>query len=290
MLPNGDIVLTYFVGSGHTSAVRVYRHSSDGGHTWGPEHLLTDGSAPYMTGAHDRLRQLSNGRLVQVLHSRQNGTHQLGTLAFTSDDAGHTWTARGSGNGSTLSVPLSASRLPHSMGIKCNEFGFWEAAVAEVTSSPDDGRLLMVGRTCTGWLYQSTSTDWGGVWSDPVPVGGVERVREGGIRHPLAPPNIVRVTDKDREVLVLVYSSHFNPHEGWELGVREVLGLQISRDGGVSWGSYRHVEGVGVADEHVSYCSLYADQVTRTLHLTYRSGSTFGISTRYLQIPFRDIL
>jgi hypothetical protein len=60
VLPNGDIVLTYFVGASHTSAFRVWRKSSDGGLTWTPERNLTDGSHSYMTGAHDPLHSLSS--------------------------------------------------------------------------------------------------------------------------------------------------------------------------------------------------------------------------------------
>jgi hypothetical protein len=207
---SATIVLTYFLGHNHTAASRVWRKSSDGGKSWTAEKGLTDGSFPYMTGAHDRLRLLSNKRLVQTIHSRATGERGLGTTVFTSDDSGESWVPRGFPNGSRLVVPLSDSYLPHS-GLKpgeCNEYGFYEAQLVETGGSSSssggsgwraadgevgDGHLLMVARTCTGWLYQSTSTDFGTTWAAPEPVGGVELVREGGIRHPLAPPNLAAV-------------------------------------------------------------------------------------------------
>ena len=60
--------------------VLLHVKSTDGGATWTPEQNLTDGSHPYMTGAHDRLRLLSNGRLVQPVHFKLPGSTGLGTF------------------------------------------------------------------------------------------------------------------------------------------------------------------------------------------------------------------
>jgi hypothetical protein len=90
--------------------------------------------------------------------------------------------------------------------------------------------------------YQSTSDDFGLTWTTPLPVGGPERTREGGIRHPLAPPNVERIDFADgTDAIVLVTEPHFTA-EPWSLGQREVLGLQVSRDYGKSWGSYMQLE------------------------------------------------
>jgi hypothetical protein len=106
------------------------------------------------TGAHDRLRLLSNGRLVQTLHFRLPESTGLGTLVFASDDSGESWHPHGLANGSAVEVPLSASSLPHSdvSPALCNEYGFYESAAVEVSPTKRTGSLLMVARSCTGWL------------------------------------------------------------------------------------------------------------------------------------------
>ena len=75
VLGPGHIILSYFVGTNHSSAFRVFRHSVDGGSTWDPEGLLSDGSYSYMTGAHDRMRLLSNGRVVITVHAHDGPVH-----------------------------------------------------------------------------------------------------------------------------------------------------------------------------------------------------------------------
>ena len=92
---NHTVVLSYFVGLSHSVAKRVVRTSEDGGWSWSPERNLTDGAFEYMTGPHDRMRLLSNGRLVQVLHYKYacpefktnvSTGNCLGTLVYSSDD------------------------------------------------------------------------------------------------------------------------------------------------------------------------------------------------------------
>jgi hypothetical protein len=130
-----------------------------------------------------------------------------------------------------------------------------------------------------------------------VPVGGLERVREGGIRNPLAPPNVVVIPRSSGDgdgnagadagalysdtmggggdhgsgrggnggggnstsVLVLLTSSHFNPPgPNPSLGSRQVLAMRTSHDGGESWGNYTQLAG-SVKDKHLSYMSAFAD-------------------------------
>lgn len=99
------IVLTDFVGVNHSYAMRVCRTSADAGTTWTAERTLTDGSSSYTTGAHDRLRLLSNGRLIQSVHFKVpprtvDGPIELRTLVFASDDGAKTWHPRGLPDGS----------------------------------------------------------------------------------------------------------------------------------------------------------------------------------------------
>ena len=95
MLGPGHILLSYFVGVNHSNAVRVYRHSLDGGSSWGAERLLSDGTFSYMTGAHDRQRVLSNGRVIITIHGHDGPPYTkewpLYTVVFFSDDKGQSW-------------------------------------------------------------------------------------------------------------------------------------------------------------------------------------------------------
>eukprot|EP01052_Picozoa_sp_SAG31_P019169 SAG31_NODE_1387_length_8554_cov_14.239148_5_plen_93_part_00 len=45
------------------------------GTTWSAESLLSDGSFSYMTGAHDRQRLLSNGRVIITIHGHNGPAH-----------------------------------------------------------------------------------------------------------------------------------------------------------------------------------------------------------------------
>eukprot|EP00040_Diaphanoeca_grandis_P027504 m.156696 g.156696 ORF g.156696 m.156696 type:complete len:536 (+) comp31017_c1_seq1:357-1964(+) len=266
---NGTLVLTYFVGVNHSLARRVYRHSHDGGLTWTAEQELSDGSYDYMTGAHDRLRVLSNGRLVQALHFKiATGVSHLATVVFSSDDGGYTWVRRGLVNGDALFVPAIVNKTDPYSGVEaCNEFGFYETALAETSPTHSPGDLLMVGRTCTGWLYQSSSLDYGTTWSVPT---------RSPLRHPLAPPNIehIAATAPDsNDTLVIITSPHYTG-SGSMLGSRFVLAIQTSHGRGKTWVDYHELEGNGTF--WFSYCSVFADAVSQRLHLTYRVNDKLG--------------
>ena len=153
VLAPGHIVLSYFVGVNHSSAVRVYRHSLNCGASWEPERMMSDGSYSYMTGAHDRQRVLSNGRIIIMIHGH-DGPHgkvafPLATIVFFSDDNATTW--------QRSATPLQANMTDDLVG---GEHGFWETALVETQQEPG-GHLLMLGRTCSGWLAESRSTDFG---------------------------------------------------------------------------------------------------------------------------------
>lgn len=328
---NGTIVLSYFVGisaDGKKSASRVVRSSTDGGHTWSAERNLTDGSFIYMTGAHDRMRYLKSGRIIIPVHVKLPATgasitHRLGTLLFTSDDHGVTWVKRGL-RVSTSSVANRAQEPvqplvtpPHEdasiySGIiagNCNEEGFYEASLAELTTSGhalwdgeittnDIGRnmslyaqssLIMLARTCSGWLWKSTSTDDGTTWSTPTPTA---------FRHPLAPPNVVSVASATRafcgcagvDTLLLVTEPHFTG-TGWTLGSRFVLDLHTSTDGD-TWTPSREVEYTGDT-AWFSYGAVYVDQQSCLVHFVYRctpqEPPTF-VSAVHQALPVCDVL
>ena len=213
VLGPGHILLSYFVGVNHSSAFRVYRHTHDGGATWDPERPLTDGSYSYMTGAHDRLRRLSNGRLIITLHAREEDPEAcpgvpdihpvpcLCTLIFFSDDQGETWQR----SPRPLQISTAKDWQLRSMyaANHTGEHGMLESALVERGTTPAlRGHLLLLGRTSNGWLGQSLSSDYGSTWT-----AAVENTQ---LSHPQAPPNLALLPDGR---LLLVTEPHFVPEE-----------------------------------------------------------------------------
>eukprot|EP00039_Didymoeca_costata_P025240 m.12692 g.12692 ORF g.12692 m.12692 type:complete len:491 (-) comp4713_c0_seq2:19-1491(-) len=275
------ILLTYFVGTtfpnGSKTSKRIYRFSYNSGETWSPEVDMTDNSAIYMTGAHDRLRKLSNGRLLQPVHCKSgNGHSPLFTWVFVSDNNGISW----SKHGVDSHTPLNVTGIPADSGIeqgyKCAETGFWESALAE---TGDPGHVVHYGRTCTGWLYVTHSTDYGDTWSAPI---------KSDIRHSVSPPNILFVSSKSSQngkaFLILITIPHFTG-TGQFLGSRFVLSSQVSYDYGATWVNYKHIEYIRDEDYYFSYCSAFLDS-RNNVHLVYRSNEQWKfISPAYQKLP-----
>eukprot|EP01043_Picozoa_sp_COSAG02_P002779 COSAG02_NODE_66_length_42609_cov_95.996848_2_plen_617_part_00 len=279
VIARGHILISYFVSSRsgtQSTAWRVTRRSTDGGKSFGQEQRLTDDSYIYMTGAHDRLRMLSNGRLLVTVHVKANETMaanngKLCTLVFYSDDQGSSWQR------SPACLRLSGADA-HPFRGSTNE-GFLEASFVEVGAGQDSeattvkakagqGELLMVGRTSTGWLGQSRSTDFGSTWSNPVHLNTL-------MRHPMAPPNLARLPDNR---LLLVTGPHFDPDQTL-YGTRYMLAAQISSDGGSSWYGYRNLQYTGQAVLEHSYCSIFVDD--DRVHFThYRACKTEPCGTK----------
>ncbi len=130
----------------------VISFSSDDGRMWTPARIVGREFAPddawYVMN--DRLRQLRGGRLLIPVAHAVRGSGSEGDLAeagcFYSDDAGATWKL------SNLVRPAGALR------------GMAEPCAAELP----DGKVLMLGRSGTGFLVRSWSADGGITWSAPV--------------------------------------------------------------------------------------------------------------------------
>ncbi len=170
-LSNGSLGLTYFHNLGGGHIYRVYRYSTDDGATWSSEIAMTDGSYSYMSGAHDRLVQLSNGRLIFPVNVKGPGIDRVDTLIFASDDNGLTWQKK-------TAQPMTVE----------DDF-FAEASIVETGA----GQLLMIGNTLTGWFYGSRSTDYGNTWSAP------ERMN---LPNPKAIAQVFKLPDTDALVFI----------------------------------------------------------------------------------------
>ena len=214
-LANGDLGLTHTSLANGRDAFKVFRRSTDDSQTWSGPLKISDDSHDYTTGPWDKLVLLESGRVIALLHcnmkpdaKKQGGP--LGTYAVFSDDHGKTWTR--SPLKDVLHVPDNPLKKP--------EWGFWEPALVE--HAP--GKLLMLARTTTGWLWESRSEDNGTTWSAPV---------QSTVPNPVAPPVLTRVPGTD--TLVLIHNPDVKLSDSWHGGERVALAFRTSHDAGRTW-------------------------------------------------------
>ncbi len=271
-MKSGEIGLAYSKLRGGNQAAKVFRYSRNEGKSWSDEIPLSDGSISYMTGASDRLYRLSNDRLVSLVHGKlvnvggskeENGRSGLGTDVFISDDNGRSWHKS---NAKTLTVnenPFAA---------EVHEYGFWETGMVECAK----GKLLMIGRTATGWAYQSRSDDFGSTWSEPA--------RFRALRNPEAPVYLTMIPGSND--ILMLYNPIVDVASGWHLGPRTILAAQISSDQGRTWHGYREL---AYSTAGQWFCYPCARWVGNTLHVAYHHWTDFGtsrfvIDTRYQKL------
>jgi predicted neuraminidase len=218
-LPSGDLGLTHTSLAHGQDAIKVFRRSSDEGKTWSEPIVISDKEYAYTTGPWDKLYVLESGRLIAILHcnlkpdaKKQGGP--LGSYTVFSDDDGKTWKR------SPASDVLHVADNPHKGNGRGHEWGFWEPSLVE--HAP--GKLLMLGRTTTGWLWESRSADNGTTWSAPV---------KTAVSNPVAPPVLTRVPGTD--TLVLIQNPDVDMQSGWHGGPRRALAFRTSTDGGHTW-------------------------------------------------------
>ena len=269
-LDNGEIALSYARRvPGEWYAKRVLRFSSDEGKTWSEEISVTDGKHNYQTGSHDRFYKLSNGDLIILVHALDGAPDRprhFVTDVYGSTDKGRSWEC-------WTKTSLDAPVNPHESG----EYGLWECSIAEL----EPGNLLMYGRTASGWIYESRSTDYGRTWTQP---------EQTNIRNPLAPPYLKRIPGTS--TLMLIGTTRVNAEE-WLLGYRYSLGLRISRDGGRTWGNFKDIE-YHSHDWYYDYPNVLFDE--NFLHLSYRAielspdKNWERVNLGYIKLPLSWVL
>ncbi|NLX95437.1 MAG: exo-alpha-sialidase [Rhodopirellula sp.] len=136
---------------------------------------------------------------------------------FYSDDGGDTWTK----SESDLSSPCYANFVG-------NNYGADEPCILEMKG----GRLWMLMRTQTGFLYESFSADQGKTWSEAQPSRFVSSS---------SPPMLWRMPDG--RIIILWNNCESPPaHEGAGVYVnRDALHAAVSDDEGRTWRGFREV-------------------------------------------------
>ena len=133
----------------------IFRLSHDEGQSWAREVQINDtgtlGHLGYLNGAG---AVLAGGRILIPVYAQFGGL--CASYMYYSDDLGESW-RRGRGE---ISVPL-VKHGDYCLGASW----FVEPAVAELR----DGRVICLGRTFTGRMWQAFSGDGGVTWSEAEP-------------------------------------------------------------------------------------------------------------------------
>lgn len=196
-----------------------YTNSRDGGATWRPLRNIDYGHR--YTGALNSLIQLRSGRLLlsfsYLSPKRQRGFFV--STALYSDDGGNAW------------IPAR-----NDVTVDCGGVAIESGAPEPVSVELPDGRVWMVVRTQTSFLFQSYSVDGGETWSPS------ERTQ---FRAPNAPAGLLRLRDQR---LVVVWNNELG--EPIDHGVsysRRSLVMAVLDHG--RWHGYRELAEFGEEDD-----------------------------------------
>ncbi|HLA94906.1 MAG TPA: sialidase family protein [Pyrinomonadaceae bacterium] len=138
----------YETGTPAKSLNQIYvQHSADGGRTWGEPKNLNTGER--YQGDTLSMEQLRDGRVIYPFCFLTNVKSQFAVSVMFSDDDGKTWNR-------------SESILRTGGG------GFESGASEPTVVELSDGRLWMLIRSQTGFLWESFSRDRGKTWSPGV--------------------------------------------------------------------------------------------------------------------------
>ena len=184
--------------------------SKDGGKTWKAPRRI--GLAHRYTGQINSGIQLRSGRLL-IAYSYLDDKRATGYFvshAIYSDDHGDTWKS-------------SRNDVPVASGGKLLESGAAEPVIVQLT----DGRIWMVIRTQTGYLFESYSADGGETWST---------ARRTFFRASNAPAAILQTDGR----LFLAWSNEMGePFRGSVSYARQSLVMAVRQ--GDEWVGYRQV-------------------------------------------------
>jgi hypothetical protein len=247
-----------------------FRHSDDDGHTWSDVTIIHPKNEPDFRGFFAmRMCETGNGTWL-LAPSVSHYSHQCPegktwcrptceSYIMRSTDHGRTWTL-----------------LPHARPNGWFEPKFHRMDEARPISL-GGSKVLLLGRTAEGHLWQLRSEDDGQTWSGPSPTPLV---------HPEAPPMVFHLTDG--KALVVFIHNRFTP--GLDTGpgdglTRSELWACISTDEGQTWSEPRFViansAGGGTmgafADFSVSYVDLLVDRGMLHLIISHQFRQVLAI-------------
>jgi len=234
----------------HGGGLPAIAFSADDGQTWTPTRLVGEPEGVWYV-MNERLVQLRGGRLlVPVAHMPQGaGTYEGDknlSLCFFSDDGGQTW---------------GRSRVPATLD---DIRGMAEPCVAEVA----EGRVLMLARTGSGFLFASWSDDRGDTWSKPEPTTLTS-----------ACSSLTLKTLPDGRLIV--FYDHAAPIRAGAFFPRTPLCYAVSSDGGRSWGRPVVIDDEGVEKrdrQNIYPAACFTDEGMVVLWSTHGADpqGTFG--------------
>lgn len=217
------IILTHARGSGPPAVTRFidlwHCRTFDERRRWGEPQRIWEGYC----GAVMDVQQLTSGRIVVPFAAWKTpgepvapATGSNYTTVVTSDDGGNTW--------QLAPVKLTSPCDPDYNG---NNYGAIEPTILEL----QDGRVWMLMRTQTGFLYESFSED-GVHWSPAKP---------SRFHSSTSPAALVRLPDRR---IVVIWNNCEQPprHDGAGVyGGRDALHAAISADEGTTWRGFREI-------------------------------------------------
>lgn len=252
-LRSGAIALYYLIKNSNSDLHLWQRISKDDGKSWGPPHrcTMTDG---YNIVNNDRVVQLASGRLIAPVSYTPDIGKPTPLIVFVvfSDDGGRTWVR----SSPDLEAPLR---------------GAMEPGVVELAN----GRLLMIIRTSTGYIYRSWSDDKGATWS---------KAEQTDIVSPESPATL-KVLPNGRDLL-LVWNNNPEAVKNYRAR-RNPMTIAVSRDNGMTWENIRNIE--DSPTNSYAYTSIV--YVKDSAILTYYDTEQWskGLALRLRSIPLDEI-
>ncbi len=193
----------------------LFKTSGDEGRSWStPVQINDTGTLGHICQRGDTALVLSTGRILVPVYGMFGG--MCASFVYYSDDGGDTW-CRSEGE-----MAVKYRDGDHVAGFD----NFEEPAVAEL----HDGRLLCFGRTNTGRIWQSFSSDQGVTWSEPEPTKLAASYSPVSLKTIPTTGNLLCVWNQaSPEEILYGYG-------------RMRLSCAVSKDDGKTWTCFRNLE------------------------------------------------
>ncbi len=216
-LKNGNILLSYIYSTYPTTPYyghNYYRLSADEGATWTDQYVMTPHPG-YVIVHNDRLVQLSSGRILAPAeykaHMPSSDDHSgYAGICFFSDDQGYSWQV----SANIVDMAPVEFQEPHAVELK-------------------DGRVMMVGRTYSGYPVKAYSSDGGQTWS--------RGEKMEGISMPCAGLPTVKRLPATGDLVLFWISEKSQDKANPRITRRCALSAAVSKDEGETFGPPRHV-------------------------------------------------